>query len=54
MINQLENSVAAIPEDKQPRVLYLSHFKQSIQTFGSTSHNNADFALAGVSASTVT
>lgn len=47
VINQLENSVAAIPEDKQPRVLYLSHFKQSIQTFGATSHNNADFALAG-------
>ena len=47
VIAQLKNSVAAIPESEQPRVLYLSHFKQSIQTFGATSHNNADFALAG-------
>lgn len=47
VIEQLENSSAIIPESLQPKVLYLSHFKQSIQTFGSTSHNNYDFALAG-------
>jgi len=47
VIHALEKTTAAIPEAQQPRVLYLSHFNQSIQTFGSTSHNNADFALAG-------
>ncbi len=47
VIALLSSTTAKIPESEQPRVLYLSHFKQSIQTFGSTSHNNADFALAG-------
>lgn len=47
VIDALAATTAAIPEAEQPRVLYLSHFNQSIQTFGATSHNNADFALAG-------
>ena len=47
VIDKLSATTARIPESEQPKVLYLSHFKQSIQTFGSTSHNNADFALAG-------
>ena len=47
VVDHLSSTTAKIPEPEQPRVLYLSHFNQSIQTFGSTSHNNADFALAG-------
>lgn len=47
VVDTLSATTAKIPESEQPRVLYLSHFNQSIQTFGSTSHNNADFALAG-------
>lgn len=47
VVASLSSTTAKIPESEQPRVLYLSHFNQSIQTFGSTSHNNADFALAG-------
>ncbi|MEX9790260.1 ABC transporter substrate-binding protein [Providencia rettgeri] len=47
VVDTLSTTTAEIPEAQQPRVLYLSHFNQSIQTFGSTSHNNADFALAG-------
>ncbi len=47
VVEKLSSTTAKIPESQQPRVLYLSHFNQSIQTFGSTSHNNADFALAG-------
>ncbi|WP_273802984.1 ABC transporter substrate-binding protein [Providencia rettgeri] len=47
VVEALSATTAKIPESEQPKVLYLSHFNQSIQTFGSTSHNNADFALAG-------
>ncbi|MBC8945689.1 MULTISPECIES: ABC transporter substrate-binding protein [Xenorhabdus] len=47
VISQLSIITDKIPEAKRPRVLYLSHFHQRIQTFGSASHNNADFALAG-------
>lgn len=47
VVDSLSATTAKIPESEQPKVLYLSHFNQSIQTFGSTSHNNADFALAG-------
>lgn len=47
VVDTLSATTAKIPESEQPKVLYLSHFNQSIQTFGSTSHNNADFALAG-------
>lgn len=47
VIHLLGRKTATIPEKEQPQVLYLSHFNQRIQTFGSTSHNNADFALAG-------
>ncbi|WP_322928635.1 ABC transporter substrate-binding protein [Providencia huashanensis] len=47
VIALLSSTTAKIPESEQPRVCSLSHCKQSLQSVGSTSHNNADFALAG-------
>lgn len=45
VIDQLQKATASL--SAKPKVLYLSQFNNSIQTFGSTSHNNFDIELAG-------
>ncbi|VEB98728.1 corrinoid ABC transporter substrate-binding protein [Cedecea lapagei] len=46
-IADLRRMTGTLNAAQRPRVLYLSHFNDGIQTFGATSHNNFDIDLAG-------